>query len=81
MLTPGGLVIGLVLASPALWQAATGSLGLVPALLRLVAALALVAVGTAIMRRVMAPPRPVAPRPGDEVHTSAEHPGRRRDDA
>lgn len=72
MLTPLGLVVALVIASPALWSAANGSLGLGAAMLRLLAAFALVAVGTAVMRRVTAPQAPVPVREDQQR--------RRRDD-
>ena len=75
MLTPAGLVIALVLSAPALVEAADGSLGLGTALLRLLAAFVLVAIGTAVLRRVLAP-QPVRP-----VEEPVEHPARRRDDA
>jgi hypothetical protein len=80
MLTPAGLVIALVLSAPALWEAANGSLSLGPAMLRLLAALGLVAVGTAVLRRVMAPQPPGSARVGDDVSSGASH-GRRRDDS
>jgi hypothetical protein len=79
VLTPAGLVIALLLSAPALYDVTQGSLGLAPALLRLLAAFGLVAVGTAVLRRVMAPPPPQPAQPGDEVATA--NPGRRRDDA
>jgi hypothetical protein len=84
MLTPAGLILALVLSAPALYDAMNGSLGLGAALLRLLAAFALVAVGTAVMRKVLAPQRPHAPI-GNEAATgggtsSAEPAGRRRDD-
>ena len=72
MLTPLGLVAALVIASPALWSAANGSLGLGAAMLRLLAAFALVAVATAVMRRVTAPQAPAPVR--------EDAPRRRRDD-
>ena len=78
MLTPAGLVIALLLSAPALYDVTQGSLGLAPALLRLLAAFVVVAVGTAVLRRVMAPQPPPPAQPGDEVATA--HPGRRRDD-
>jgi hypothetical protein len=65
MLTPSGMVIALLLASPALWSAATGSLGVAAAMLRLLAAFVVVAVGTAIMRRVMQPQQAPARRRDD----------------
>jgi nucleoside permease NupC len=80
MLTPAGLVVALILSAPALWEAANGSLSLGVAMLRLLAALVLVAVGTAVLRRVMAPQRPMAPPVADEVSSAANH-GRRRDDS
>jgi nucleoside permease NupC len=80
MLTPAGLVVALILSAPALWEAANGSLSLGVAMLRLLAALVLVAVGTAVLRRVMAPQRPMAPPVTDEVSSAANH-GRRRDDS
>lgn len=76
MLTPLGLVVALLLASPALWAAANGSLGLGAALLRLLAAFALVAVATAVLRRITAPQAP-APLRTD----AGAHPRRRRDDS
>jgi len=84
MLTPAGLVVALVLSAPALYDVTNGSLGLGAALLRLLAALALVAVATAILRRVMAPQAPLPGHPGDDApadRRNAPHPGRRRDDA
>jgi hypothetical protein len=77
MLTPAGLVIALILSAPALVEAANGSLGLGTALLRLLAAFVLVAIGTAVLRRVLAP----QPQPLQPVEEPAEHPARRRDDA
>ncbi|MFL6101556.1 MAG: hypothetical protein ACJ71T_16540 [Actinomycetales bacterium] len=70
MLTPLGLVLALLIASPALWSAANGSLGFGAAMLRLLAAFFVVAAGTAVLRRVTAP-APVR----DEGHLQ-----RRRDD-
>ena len=60
VLTPAGMVIALLLSAPALYDVTQGSLGLAPALLRLLAAFAVVAVGTAVLRRVMAPQPPDA---------------------
>jgi hypothetical protein len=80
MLTPAGLVVALILSAPALWEAANGSLSLGVALLRLLAAFVVVAVGTAVLRRVMAPQRPMSPPVGDDV-SSAGSQGRRRDDS
>jgi hypothetical protein len=80
MLTPAGLVVALVLSAPALWEAANGSLNLGVAMLRLLAALALVAVGTAVLRRVMAPSAPLPPMAGDDASSGASH-GRRREDS
>ena len=77
MLTPAGMVVALLLASPALWSAANGSLGIQAALLRLLAAFVVVAIGTAVLRRVLQPPAP-APLRDD---AAAGHPARRRDDA
>ncbi len=76
MLTPAGLVIALVLSAPALWAAGNGSLGMGAALLRLLAAFVLVAVGTAILRRVTAPQPPQVSVLPDEPAA-----GRRRDDS
>jgi hypothetical protein len=72
MLTPLGLVLALVIASPALWSAANGSLGFGAAMLRLLAAFVVVAVGTALLRRVTAPTAAPIREEG--------HPQRRRDD-
>jgi len=79
VLTPAGLVIALLLSAPALYDVTQGSLGLAPALLRLLAAFVLVAVATSVLRRVMAPQRPQPAPPGEEVRAAG--PGRRRDDA
>jgi hypothetical protein len=84
MLTPAGLIVALVLSAPALFDAMNGSLGLAAALLRLLAAFALVAVGTAVMRKVLAPQRPHTPVGNEGAAgggvTPAEPAGRRRDD-
>jgi hypothetical protein len=85
MLTPAGLVVALLLSAPALYGATNGSLGLGAALLRLLAALVLVAIGTAVLRKVLAPQAPRAPV-GLEDTTSGDggrrgQAGRRRDDA
>jgi len=79
VLTPAGLVIALLLSAPALYDFTQGSLGLAPALLRLLAAFVVVAVGMAVLRRVLAPQPPMPAKAGDEVSTA--NPGRRRDDS
>jgi hypothetical protein len=86
MLTPAGLVVALLLSAPALYDATNGSLALGAALLRLLAALVLVAIGTAVLRKVLAPQAPHAPHApvGREDATSGGaqlgQAGRRRDD-
>jgi hypothetical protein len=80
VLTPAGLVIALIISAPALWDASNGSLGMGAALVRLLAAFILVAIGTAVLRKIMAPSPPVARTPDDAVGADA-HPARRRDDA
>ena len=79
MLTPAGLVIALIISAPALWDASNGSLGMGAALLRLLGAFILVAVGTAVLRKIMAPSPPAGRSVDDAVGADA-HPARRRDD-
>jgi hypothetical protein len=79
MVTPAGLVIALVLAAPALYEAAQGSLSLTSAVLRLLGALVLVMVGTAILRKLVSTGRRPVATDGDTE--SAEGPRRRREDA
>ncbi len=80
MLTPAGLVIALVISAPALWDASNGSLGMGAALVRLLAAFVLVAIGTAVLRKIMAPSPPAVRSVDDgSVNADAQH-GRRRDD-
>ncbi len=81
MLTPAGLVVALVISAPALWSAANGSLGMGAALLRLAAALVLVAVGTAVLRRVLAPQAPTGPADARAEGPADATPRRRRDDS
>jgi hypothetical protein len=79
VLTPAGLVIALVISAPALWDAANGSLGMGAALIRLAAAFVVVAIGTAILQKVMTPQRRIGVPPDDAGVDG--HPARRRDDA
>jgi hypothetical protein len=79
MLTPGGLVAALLISLPALWDALQGTISLTSALVRLLAAFVVVAVATAVLRKLFAPtPALMAEesRPGGETV-----PQRRRDDA
>ena len=81
MLTPAGLVIALLISAPALWDASNGSLGMGAALVRLLAAFVLVAIGTAVLRKVMAPrARRSSARSttGRSTRTPARPPPRRR---
>jgi hypothetical protein len=81
MLTPLGLVIALVISAPALWEAANGSLGMGAALLRLLAAFVVVAIGTAVLRKILAPQAQVG-SPADELReaVAGSEARRRRDD-
>jgi hypothetical protein len=79
VLTPGGLVVALVISLPALWDALQGTISLTSALLRLLAAFVVVAVATAVLRKLFAPTSVLLAeehQPGGETV-----PQRRRDDA
>jgi hypothetical protein len=79
VLTPAGLVVALVLSAPALWDAANGSLGMGTALVRLLAALAAVAVATAVLRKIMEP-QPARVPVDEDSRAGGAHPARRRED-
>jgi hypothetical protein len=79
MVTPAGLVIALVLAAPALYEAAQGSLSLTSAVLRLLGALVLVMIGTAILRKLVSTGR--RPVVAQQEAEAADGPRRRREDA
>ena len=74
MLTPAGLVIALVISAPALWDASNGSLGMGAALVRLLAAFVLVAIGTAVLRKIMAPSPPAVASRSTTGRVNAERP-------